>query len=206
VEDEFRVTLELDGSVDAEAFECLLADGLGPEHEISRHKETLRLYADDEATARRMAEEVRAAAAALPAELAIDLKRWNPGSGEWQDPKLPVERLEPDRDPDPDPADLDFESLQYEVTVRSPERLPEGIERRLLREGESVFAQGESHRRLWAGAASEAEALLLAGHLQLETPPGSTIEVRPLTWWRRWLARERLFGNYAEGGGGGGGG
>ena len=57
----------------------------------------------------------------------------------------------------------------------------------------------ETRRKLEIPAEDEADALRLAGMLQ-EISGLGPMKIERLGWFRRWLARERLFGGYATGG------
>ena len=61
---------------------------------------------------------------------------------------------------------------------------------------------GDGSKRLMIGVADEGTARQRASELRLAVPT-ATIEVRPLSRWRRWQLRQMLVGNYGGGDGGG---
>jgi hypothetical protein len=197
MEDEWRVTAHLPTAAKLE--EIVLPE----DAEVTTHEgwktSAIRVYTAHErsAEAAREAIEMFAAGHELSAPPPL-VERWNPGAREWQDPALRVEPAEP---PEPRADEVDFDSLNYEIRAHLPEPLPARIEARLTREGIAVFPRGR--RRLWVGARDLGEAQELVDHLRLELPIGTSVDLRPLTWFRRWRIKEVVLGNYASGGYGG---
>ena len=126
----------------------------------------------------------------------LDLTRWNAGEERWQSPLLPVE---PPRTALPEEwSGLD--EAAWEVRLRFPHGWEAERAHAKLREHDAaVIGHG---KRLTIGVADEQTARQRAGELRLAAPT-ATIEVRPLSRWRIWLLRQKLLGNYGDGGGSG---
>jgi hypothetical protein len=124
------------------------------------------------------------------------LTRWNPGAERWQEPRLPIE---PPR-ADIGPEWVALGELGWEVRIRSQDgKEASRLARELSRAGRpTITGLGN---RVTVGVADQVEASALADELRLEAPT-ARIETRPLSRWRRWLIRQRVLGNYGEGGGG----
>ena len=133
------------------------------------------------------------------AHASLDLTRWNPGAERWQSPLLPVE---PPATTLPDEWSA-LDEMAWEVRLRLPRaRDARRLQSNVRKHDAAVLRNG---KRLTIGVADEQTARQRAGELRLAAPT-ATIEVRPLSRWRIWLLRQRLVGNYGDGGGNGGGG
>jgi hypothetical protein len=125
------------------------------------------------------------------------LTRWNPGLERWQDPTLPVERS-------PSPPELEWlelGELAWEVRVALESRADaRRIEERFRDEGHPT--RNDGRKRFAVGVADQTAAASVADRITL-LAPFARIEVRRLSRFRRWLIRQGMAGNYAEGGGGG---
>ena len=123
-------------------------------------------------------------------QAAILLSRWNPGAERWQDPSLPVERLQAVL---PDPwADVD--EMAWEVRLKfESDWESDRIVHALREEGAAVL---DGWKRCLVALPDETTARQRADELRLEAPRAE-IEVRPLSRFRKWQMRQRLYGNYA---------
>ena len=148
-------------------------------------------YARDEASARTARWALEEAASETGIGVDVVVERWNPGSAEWQDPHLPVEPA-----PEPEPwVDIDFDALQYEVRLHVPdEQSADELRQELQAEGARFLNDGS--RTIELGAYDEEEAQAIADDLRVRASVGSEVEIRELTAMRRWLAKERMLGNY----------
>jgi hypothetical protein len=190
VSDDWRITASAYGDEDLGPL-ARRASELAPDLDVNAGHAYVFAYANDEASARTARWALEEAASETGAGVDVVVERWNPGSAEWQDPGLPIEPA-----PEPKPwVDIDFDALRYEVRLHVPSA-DDGAElARDLREEGARFL-GDGSRVLELGAYDEEEAQAIADDLRVRAPVGSKVEVRELTTLRRWLAKERMLGNY----------
>jgi CO/xanthine dehydrogenase Mo-binding subunit len=191
VSDDWRITASAYGDEDLHEL-ARRATELAPELDVNAGHSYVFVYGSDDASARTARWALEEAASATGTAADVVVERWNPGRTEWQDPALPVE---------PAPklewwVDIDFDRLRYEVRLHSPDsRSVDELARELLSEGARFLDRGG--RVLAVGAYDEEEAQAIADDLRVRAPVGSEIEIRELTAMRRWLAKERVLGNYS---------
>jgi hypothetical protein len=191
VGEDWRITASTYGDEDLAAL-ARRASELAPDLDVNDERWYVFAYANDEASAKRAQWALEEAASETG--IGIDdvvVERWNPGKAEWQDPLLPVEPA-----PEPKPwVDIDFDALEYEVRLHLPEaHSAYELRRELSAEGARFLDDGS--RVIELGAYDEEEAQAIADDLRVRAPIGSEVEVRELTATRRWLAKERMLGNY----------
>ena len=120
----------------------------------------------------------------------ILLSRWNPGAEQWQAPSLP---LDPVPQPLPDPWS-DLEEFAWEVRLRFK------TDWEMFRLADELRGEGlpvlEGWNRCLVALPDEETARERAEALRLDAPRAD-IEVRPLSRFRKWQIRQRLYGNYA---------
>jgi hypothetical protein len=196
--EEWRLSFVLpDGDVKTGAFlEQLrgrLPDGVDAHRKGRRG---IRLYADSRESIM-SAETVASELLALHGiRCTLDQSVWNPGEERWQSPLLPVE---PPRGPLPD-AWSGLDGAAWEIRLRFPHGWEAAqLHTKLIQRDAAVICNG---KRVTIGIADERTARQRAGELRLAAPT-ATIEVRPLSRWRRWLLHQGLLGNYADGARGG---
>jgi hypothetical protein len=190
VSDDWRVTASAYGAEDLHAL-ARRASELAPDLDVNAGHAYVFAYAGDAASARTARWALEEAASETGIGVDVVVERWNPGRAEWQDPALPVE---PASEPPPW-VDIDFDALRYEVRLHAPDaRSLDELARELHSEGARFLSRGG--RVLELGAYDEEEAQAIADDLRVHAPIGSEVEVRELTTFRRWLAKERLLGNY----------
>jgi hypothetical protein len=191
---EARVVLELVDGRDLEmvlhAFEYA---GGGP-FDVERGKESIECYVD--------APEDPAAVAQEALRFLFDqglanliappprIERWNGDLARYVDPDAPPVHSEPLTD------------VRWRVTVW-PTDFFDWRKARAELERRQRPPLRETRKILEIPAADEADALALAAMLRQISGLGP-MKIEKLGRFRGWLARERLFGGYAEGGGGGG--
>ena len=189
--DDWRITASADGNEDLGPL-ARRASELAPDLDVNEERWSVFAYASDEASARTARWALEEAASETGRGIDVVVERWNPGQAEWQDPLLPVE-------PAPEPeawADIDFDALRYEVRLHVPDaRSADELRRELRAEGARFLDEGS--RMVELGAYDEEEAQAIADDLRVRAPVGSEVEIRRLTAMRRWLAKERMIGNYS---------
>jgi hypothetical protein len=191
VSDDWRITASTYGDEDLAPL-ARRASELVPDLDVNAGYAHVFAYASDEAAARTARWALEEAASETGIGVDVVVERWNPGNAEWQDPLLPVEPAPPEPEPW---VDVDFDALQYEVRLHVPSaRSADELRRELRAEGARFLNDGS--RTLELGAYDEEEAQAIADDLRVRAPIGSEVEVRELTAFRRWLAKERLLGNY----------
>jgi hypothetical protein len=190
VSDDWRITASTYGDEDLGPL-ARRASELVPDLEVNAGLSSVFGYANDEASARTARWALEEAASETGIAIDVIVERWNPGQAEWQDPLLPVE-------PAPQPeawVDIDFDALRYEVRLHVPDaRSADELRRELRAEGARFLNEGS--RMVELGAYDEEEAQAIADDLRVRAPVGSEVEIRQLTAMRRWLAKERMVGNY----------
>ena len=126
------------------------------------------------------------------ARVDIALSRWNPGAERWQEPSLPID---PVSEPLPDPwSDLD--EFAWEVRLRfDTDREMFRLLAQLREDGVAVL---EGWKRCLVALRDETTARARAEELR-RAAPRAAIEVRPLSRFRKWQIRQRVYGNYAKG-------
>jgi hypothetical protein len=164
------------------------------EVDVHRRRGQVLVYALSEDDARAAEKLVAGLLGAKGLTTASTLTRWNPGAERWQDPALPVEHRTYDIGPDwAALGELAWEVRVRLQTVKDARRLAE----ELLDAGHpTITGLGN---RVTIGVVDEGEAFALKDELRLRAPTAE-ITVRPLSRWRRWLIRQRLFKNHAPGG------
>jgi hypothetical protein len=190
VSDDWRITASTYGDDDLGPL-ARRASELVPDLEVNAGRSSVFGYASDEASARTARWALEEAASETGIGIDVVVERWNPGEADWQDPLLPVE-------PAPEPkawVDIDFDALRYEVRLHVPDaRRADELRRELRAEGARFLNDGS--RTVELGAYDEEEAQAIADDLRVRAPVGSEVEIRRLTAMRRWLAKERMVGNY----------
>lgn|GEM_PF-6281913 len=188
--DDWRITASAYGNEDLGPL-TRRASELAPDLDVNEERWYVFAYASDEASAKTARWALEEAASETGIGIDVVVERWNPGQAEWQDPLLPVE-------PAPQPeawVDIDFDALRYEVRLHVPDaRSADELRRDLRAEGARFLNEGS--RTVELGAYDEEEAQAIADDLRVRAPVGSEVETRPLTAMRRWLAKERMIGNY----------
>jgi hypothetical protein len=190
VSDDWRITASAYGYEDLAPL-ARRASELAPDLDANAGHAYVFAYASDEASARTVRWALEEAASETGIGVDVVVERWNPGRAEWQDPALPVEPV-----PKLAPwVDIDFDALRYEVRLHVPST-HDGVELTQELRAEGARFLGDGSRVLELGAYDEEEAQAIADDLRLRAPVGSEVEVRELTAFRRWLAKERMLGNY----------
>lgn len=193
VGDDWRITASAYGEEDLGPL-ARRASELAPDLDLNAGHSYVFAYANDDASARTARWALEEAASETGVGIDIVVERWNPGRAEWQDPLLPVEPA-----PEPEPwVDIDFDALRYEVRLHVPDTRSADELRQELRAARARFLD-DGTRVVELGAYDEEEAQAIADDLRVRAPVGSEVEVRELTTFRRWLAKERLLGNYDAG-------
>jgi hypothetical protein len=190
VSEDWRITASTYGDEDLGPL-ARRASELAPDLDVNEERWHVLAYASDEASARTARWALEEAASETGIGVDVVVERWNPGPAEWQDPLLPIEPA-----PEPKPwADIDYDALQYEVRLHVPDAQSAGeLRRELHAEGARFLNDGI--RTIELGAYDEEEAQAIADDLRVRAPVGSEVEIRELTAMRRWLAKERMLGNY----------
>jgi hypothetical protein len=192
VGEDWRVTATGYGAAKLDGLANRAAELL-PGLDVNEDGDWVFAYADGEASADEARLELEEAASELGVAVDVVVERWNPGRLEWQDPHLPVEEA-----PEPEPrVEIDFDALRYEVRVHAPSTESAVELGRALRAEGARFLGGHG-RTLELGAYDEDEAQAIADDLRVRAPVGSVVEARKLTATRRWLAKQRILGNYGE--------
>ena len=188
--EDWRITASTYGDEDLAAL-ARRASELAPDLDVNDERWYVFAYANDEASAKTARWALEEAASETGIGIDVVVERWNPGKAEWQDPMLPVEHA-----PEAKPwVDIDFDALQYEVRLHVPDaRSADELRRELHAEGGRFLNEGS--RVLELGAYDEEEAQAIADDLRVRAPVESEVEIRELTAMRRWLAKERMLGNY----------
>lgn len=192
--EEWRLVFEVpEDGPKASTFANALRNRLPPRIDVHRTKgREIRVYAGTRADIDHALKIIGQELAARQTQTRILLSRWNPGGERWQEPSLPVETPST---PLPD-AWSALDEFAWEVRLRfeidwEMFRLVDG----LRDEGLAVL---EGWKCCLIALPDEATARRRAEELR-KAAPRAELEVRPLSRFRKWQIRQRVFGNYAEG-------
>jgi hypothetical protein len=171
---------ELSERLEAERLGEGVATAFGDQLIVSGEGRNVFCYAGERAQAELAADAIRTIAAEHGWEVKLELKRWHPTAGEWEDADLPLPSTDVERAAEH--AELVAREreetalrgyAEYEVKVHcSSHRETVKLAERLHGEGLPVVRRW---RYLLVGAADEDAANALAERLRAEVPPGSTV-------------------------------
>lgn len=208
--EEWRLALVLpEGDLKAGALVSELRSRLPSSIDIHRKgRRGVRLYTDSRSLIAEAEDVLRERLESHRVRADLELTRWNAGEERWQSPLLPVQ---PPRAPLPDEWST-LDEMAWEVRMRFEHQWEADQLLHELRKKDAPAVGG--WKRCLVVLPDEATARQRAAELRLAAPLAE-MEVRPLSRFRRWLIRQKLFGNYGDsasagawsgdGGGGGGG-
>jgi hypothetical protein len=152
----------------------------------------VRVYARSQSDLAAAEKEVNGLLADYRLQQSYEVRRWNPAEERWQSPLQPIgttyQQLPAEW------AELDDAAWEIRLTLGDYAEA-QHVTERLRRNGAPVISRG--WKQIMVGVDSEAAARQKAAELRL-LARGGEIEVRPLSWYRRWLLRQGMVGNYAD--------
>ena len=192
--EEWRLAFEVpEGGPDPATLVDSLDRQLPPHVHVHRKgKRGVRVYAPTRAEIDVAFESIGEKLAARRVQADILLSRWNPGAARWQAPSLPLDPV-PESLPD---AWSELDEFAWEVRLRFE------TDWEVLRLVDELRSEGlavlEGWRRCLVALPDQTAARELAERLQ-QAAPRAEREVRPLSRFRKWQIRQRVYGNYAQG-------